>query len=196
MANNFQYDDKAFTSALKQYLDIKTNLDPAQEVRRRAKNIGMRLIRLYGQSAPTVADITAKIRSLNGRVKVRPKIKAMTGKKGKALSRKRQINIELKARIQARKLSATGWFPAVTILGGNPKSKLPGKRPHGQARGRLKEALGGFNPTETLYNDQEGAAQTDARGGGAVEKALTEETADIVKYVDRKNLEAAQKAGL
>lgn len=186
--------DDNLTPALKQYLDIRKNIDPAQEVRRRAKNIGMRLIRLYADAAPKASDIKSKIASLNGRVKIRPKIAGRMGKNGKRISRKQAIARETKARIAALKLTAAGWFVPVKYLGGQPRVK--GRKPMGTFRGALNEKLSGSNPSEELINLQLGAAQTDARAGGGVQKSCDAEAEDIQKYLDRKTEEAKQKAGL
>src|ERR1700744_2884535 len=74
--NPFQGDDRTFKKALSQSLDLKKNVDPPKELKRRAKNIGLRLIKIYKQKGVELEDITAKVRSLGNRVKVRPKIKA------------------------------------------------------------------------------------------------------------------------
>lgn len=190
---SYELDDQ-LTPALKQYLDIKKNLDPAQEVRRRAKNIGMRLIRMYSKVAPSVSDIISKFDSLHYRIKVRASIASKTGKKGRKLARKIQLMKELRARINARMFTATGWFGPVERLGGKPRKE--NKKIRGIAPGFLLENLSGMNPSEELVNLYSGAAQDDARAGGGVKKACDEEADDIKVYLDKKNEEAAQKAGL
>lgn len=188
----YEMDDQ-LTPALKEYLSLK-DVNPAQEVKRRAKNIGMRLIRIYADAAPSVSDIIAKYDSLDYRIKVRPSIANKIGKKGKKLARKMQLQKELRARINARTFTATGWFGPVERLGGNPKKK--NKSVRGIAPGFLIENLAGSNPSEELVNLYDGAAQTDARAGGAVKKACDEETDDIKVYIEKKKDDTARKAGL
>lgn len=188
------YDDSGLVAALREYMDVKKNVDPAKEIRRRAKNVGLRLVKLYGDAAPSAEVIRNTAKRIGVKMKIRQRIKDLKGKKGKGLSLKQQAAKETRARVAARKLTATGWFPAVKALGGTPR--LSGSAPKGKARGSLNERLSGSNPSETLNNDQDGAERTDDRAGGGIQKALNAEMDDIQKYLDKKNQEAAQKAGL
>lgn len=190
--NKSTYDDSGLQAALKEYLDIKKNVDPATEVKRRAKNVCLRLVRAFKQAAPTPDDIKA----VGFRVKVRPRIAAFTrSRRGKTsiIPRGQQVKKEIAARVAARTLTAAGWFPAAVALGANPKL---GKRVRGQRLGSVDMKLGGTEPNVTMTNAQPGAAHTDDRGGNAMQKALDAETADMVKYIDRKHDKAARKAGL
>jgi Lon protease-like protein len=187
MASNTKYDDTAMRAALRQYLDLKKNVEPDKEVRRRAKNVGMKLIRIYKDNAPTVAEIKDLAVKLGYRIKTRPGI---VKKKG---SRAKQVAAEIKARIAARTFSATGWFPAVEALGGSPKIA---QRIKGPKRGSIAQKRGLASVQVTLVNDQPGAEQTASKKGNAMQQALDAETADMLKYIMRKQQEAAKKAGL
>lgn len=190
----FKYEDD-MSRAFAAYLDIRKNIEPATEVKKRARDVGIQLIIIFGDAAPTANEIRAKVKSLGYAVKIRHAIKGKRGKKGKALSRKQQIKMELGRRIAARKFTATGWFVAVKALGGNPKLK-GGGNPGGIIRGELINQLSGLNPTAILINDQPGAKHTAELAGGAMQKAFETVTEDMMKYVRRKLYEAAKKNGL
>ena len=183
----FTYDDTELRASLRQYFDLKKIIEPDKEIRRRGKNIGMRLIREFKKAAPTKEEIQADAKRIDYRLKTRDSIK----KKGGA--RQKQVKAELKARIAARTFSATGWFPAVEALGGSPKIAQRVKGPH---RGKLEQRRGAASVQVTLTNDQPGAEQTATRKGNIMQKAVDDEVADMVKYIERKQAEAAQKAGL
>lgn len=185
---SFVLDDKDFQKSLKTYLDLRKNVDPKKELRRRAKNVGMRLTRIYKTKGVSLQEITAKVNSLGSRVKIRPKIRA---KKGKTFRQK--IRMELSARRSAKGFTATGWFPAVEKLGGNPKRvQRPGGGPR---RGKLIERMGFFEKSETLVNQQPGAAHVQGKTSALEQQALNQETADMVKYIQRKQAQAAKRSG-
>lgn len=186
------FDNREFNKALQAYLDIRKNVNPKEEIKRRAKNIGMKLIKTYKEKGTDLAEITAKVKSLGFRVKIRDKIKNKIGKNGRKLTIQQQIAAETRARRSAKGFTATGWFPAVTKLGGNPKDK---KRT-GPQRGTLVEKLWGFNISETLVNDQPGAGYTFDKLKSPIQEAIDKETADMVIYILRKQDEAARKNGM
>ena len=187
MAITFQYDDSGFNAALKKYLALRPNVEPQKELRRRAKNIGMRLIRIYKQNAPSVADIKKAAQNAGWKIKTRPAIKKRKGKRAD------QVKAEINARIKARTFTATGWFPAVEALGGSPRSK---KGVRGPKRGRLVEKTGGSDMSETLVNLQPGAEHTGDKAGTAIQRAIEQERDDMLKYISRKLEQAAKKANL
>lgn len=187
MPKTSSYDDAALQTALRQYFDIKKNVDPDKEIRRRAKNVGMRLIRIFKARAPTPAQIQAEAAKIDFALKTRDSIKRKGG------SRQKQVKAELRARIAARQFTATGWFPAVEALGGNPKAA---KRIKGPKRGRLVEQKGSLSVSETLINEQPGAEHVATKNGHATQRALDEEAADMMEYVMRKQEQAARSAGL
>lgn len=198
---NVDYDDSGLTQALRIYFDIRKNIDPKKELRRRAKNIGMRLIRVTKEATPSKAEIVTDATTAGGkkvlkstttgfRVRVRPSIM-----KRNVLWAKK-VQMELRARVRSRTFTATGWFPAVERLGGTPRRK---RGVRGPKRGRLVEKFGALEMSETLINDQPGAAQTMDRAearGHSMTKVLEDERDDILKYVQRKQAEAARRAGL
>ena len=177
------YDDSGLQTALREYFDIKKNLDPAKEIKRRAKNVGLKLVKYYKDAAPTKEEIMR----VGYKARVRPRIKA------KGMTRAKQVKMELAARSRARTLTAAGWFPAVIALGGTPRLN---KTVRGSHLGSVKQELGGKSPSVTLTNAQPGAEHTDDKANGAIQRALDAEVADITKYLDRKQEEAARKAGL
>jgi len=183
----FTYDDSAMRSALKQYLDLRKNVDPDTEVKRRAKNVGMKLITIYKGNAPTAAQIKADAAKIGFALKVRGGIQKKGGKRAK------QIKAEIRARVNARMFTATGWFPAVEALGGSPK--IP-KRVNGPKRGKIEQNRGSASVQVTLINDQPGAEHTAEIKGNAMQQALDAETADMVDYINRKLAQAANDSGL
>lgn len=189
------WDDKNFKRALKKYLDLKTNVNPKQELRRRAKNVGMRLVKIYKEKGVKLADITSKVDSLrsSGRVKIRPKIRAKAKANPTKWSYKRMIDSELRARKSSKGFTATGWFPSVESLGGSPRDSV--KRT-GPRRGKLIEKLTGGEMSETLINQQPGAAHVSDKNKSVQQQALDAETDDMVKYIIRKQDEAARRNGL
>lgn len=196
------WDDKNFQFALKEYCNLKKNVEPKKELRRRAKNIGMRLIKIYKEKGVSLDAITQKVKSLGVRVKIRPKIRAKTfaaklSKKGKLLHTPHQemIAAELRARRSAKGFTATGWFPAVKALGGNPRrTERPGTGPQ---RGTLIEELGSDTEiSETLVNQQPGAELVMDKNDTDIQKALDDETLDMVTYIIKKQDEVARKNGL
>lgn len=188
---SFVLDDRDFQKSLKQYLDLRKNVDPKKELRRRAKNVGMRLVRIYKDKGVVLQDITAKVRSLGNRVRIRPKIRA----KGKLQkwTYKKWIAAELRARRSAKGFTATGWFPSVESLGGNPKRQQ--RSGGGPRRGKLIERMGLFERSETLVNQQSGAAHVQDKTTNLEQQALDQETADMVKYILRKQAQAAKRNG-
>lgn len=184
---SFILDDRDFQKSLKQYLDLRKNVDPKKELRRRAKNVGMRLVRIYKAKGVVLQDITAKVRSLGGRVRIRPKIRA------KHMSYRKMIAAELRARRSAKGFTATGWFPSVEKLGGNPKREQ--RSGGGPRRGKLIERMGLFEKSETLVNQQPGAAHVQDKTISLEQQALNQETADMVKYILRKQAQAAKRNG-
>lgn len=199
MANTFTFDDSGWKEAFRQYLDIKKNVDPGKELRRRAKNVAIRLIKSFGDNAPSREEIARAVRTLGWHVKIRPKIKEKTKAmaikgKGRGGRRRAQIAMELRARQNARTFTATGWFPALEKLGGNPRRK---KAVRGPERGRLDEKLTGLKIYELMTNAQPGAAQVvDRATGNILQAALDSERDDMIAYIERKLEEAARKAGL
>lgn len=202
MSNNLAtWDDKNFKFALKEYLNLRKNVDPKKELKRRAKNVGIRLIKIYKDKGVSLDAITQKVKSLGARVKIRPRIRAKVfstklSKKGKPLRTPHQemIAAELRARRSAKGFTATGWFPAVKALGGNPRRReSPGTGPQ---RGTLIEKLGSGEMSETLINEQPGAELVMSKNGADIQKALDDETADMVSYIIKKQDEAARRNGL
>lgn len=191
MANPTEWDDKGFQKALRVYLDLRKNVDPNKELRRRAKNIGLTLIKIYKDKGVDLNAITQKVNSLGNRVKIRPKIRLKGKLKGK--SHKQMIAAELRARRSSKGFAATGWFPSVKALGGSPRDKGTRTAPQ---RGKLEEKLTGNNISETLVNQQPGSGYVMNKTKSDCQKALDDETADLVKYITRKQNEAAKKAGL
>lgn len=189
MASGTSWDDRGFQQALKQYLDFKKNVQPQQELRRRAKNIGLRLIKIYKEKGAKISDISAS--QLPKIIKIRPKIRAKA--KANKLSYTQMRASEIRARRSAIGFTATGWFPPVKKLGGQPRDK--GTRT-GPQRGKLVEQLAGNNISETLINQQPAAALIMQRAPDLCQKVLDNETADMVKYIVRKMNDAAKKAGL
>lgn len=181
------YDDRALKSALGEYLDLKKNVDPDKEIRRRAKNVGMKLIRIFKGNAPTPAQIKQAAQSAGFALKTRPGIKKKGGHRAK------QIEAEIRARVNARTFTATGWFPAVEALGGTPKAA---QRVKGPKRGSIAQKQGKASVQVTLTNDQPGAEHTALKSGNTMQQALDMEAEDIMKYVMKKQAQAAQKAGL
>lgn len=184
----FVLEDREFKQALKKYCDLKKNVDPKTELRRRAKNVGMRLAKIYKDKGVSLQDITAKVNSLGVRVRIRPKIRARRG-----LTFKQKKMMELRARRSARGFTATGWFPAIEKLGGTPRDTV--KRT-GPRRGTLEERIGSFEKSETLINKQPGAGHVQSKNTALEQQALDAETEDMVKYIVRKQDEAARKNGL
>jgi len=186
------WDDRNLKAALKRYLDLRKNVDPKTELRRRAKNVGMKLISVFKKKGVDTSEITRKVRSLGDRVKVRPKIQAKGRTNG--WTWKRMIQAEANARRSAKGFTATGWFPAVEKLGGNPKRQI--RSGGGPRRGKLIEKMGSTQKSETLVNDQGGAAHTASKLKSDMQSALDKETADMVKYIDRKMAQVAKRNGL
>lgn len=195
------WDDKNFQIILRKYLDLKKNVDPKKELKRRAKNVGMRLIKIYKEKGVSLDAITQKVKSLGPRVKIRPKIRAKiwgakVSKNGKVLrtSHQTMIAAELAARRSAKGFSSTGWFPAVKKLGGVPKrAERAGTGPQ---RGSLVEKLGSGEMSETLINQQPGAGGVMDKNDALIQKALDDETKDMTDYIVKKLNEAARKNGL
>lgn len=184
----FVLEDREFKQALKKYCDLKKNVDPKKELRRRAKNVGMRLAKIYKDKGVSLQDISAKVKSLGVRVRIRPKILAKKG-----LPRKGMIAAELRARRSAKGFTATGWFPAIEKLGGTPRDTV--KRT-GRKRGTLVEKMGFTEKSETLINKQPGAEHVQNKNMALEQQALDAETADMVKYIIRKQDEVARRNGL
>ena len=193
MSSPATYDDRAFKKALKNYLDLRKNVDPKKELKRRAKNVGMRLVKIYKDKGVSLQEISAKVASLGDRLKVRPKIRAKGRLNPRKWTHRRMVAAELRARKSAKGFTATGWFPSVERLGGTPRDNV--KRT-GPRRGKLIEKLTGFDISETLINQQPGAAHVMEKNTTPIQAALDAETADIVKYTDRKLREAAKRNGL
>jgi len=193
-----EWDDTAFRAALKDYMNLRKNVDPAKEIKRRGKNIGMRLITVYKEKGVVLNDISAKVKSLGKHVKIRPKIRQKARRwthtsKGQRWTYKRMIAAEVRARKSAKNFTATGWFPSVEKLGGSPRDK---QHRTGPKRGKLIEKLTGSNVSETLVNQQPGSVVVANKATGLVQKALDAETADMVKYIVRKQNQAKQRNGL
>jgi hypothetical protein len=183
----FKYDDSGLQSALRQYFDLKKNVDPNKEIRRRAKNIGMKLIGIYKKNAPTAAQIMAELKKHGYALKVRPKIDMKGGPRGK------KLKAEIKARVNARMFSSTGWFPAVEALGGSPR--IP-KRVTGPKRGKIEQRRGLASVQVTLINEQPGAEHTAEKNGNAMQTAIDREVEDMVGKIKEWQEKAAQSAGL
>ncbi len=194
-----EYDDSGLRSALRDYLDLRKNVDPGKELKKRAINIGYKLIIIYVRTGADKEEIMQAVKALGWRVKTRLKIRQRTrvGKKGKPvkLTRQQQILMEMKARANAASFTSTGWFTAITALGGNPRRALK-KKFKGPVRGDIKQSLRGTDPFIQLENLQPAAELVANRDGGAIQKALDEERDDILVYVMRKQDEAAAKNGL
>lgn len=189
--NGAVFQDKEFNKALGQYCDFRKNVDPKKELRRRAKNVGMRLIRIYKAKGVVLSDITRAGRVLGPRLKIRPKIRAMGKLKG--WTHKQMLAAELRARKSARGFTATGWFNPVEKLGGTPRDN---QKRTGPRRGKLVEKLTGLEQSETLVNQQPGAGHVLEKNKGLCQQALDEETADMVKYIVDRQDKAARRAGL
>jgi flagellar biosynthesis regulator FlaF len=184
-----KYEQREFERTLRQYLDINKNANTKTEIRKRGRNVGMKMITIFAKSAPSSSFIKTKVQGLEYRVRTRPSIMKRTK------DRDRQIAMELRARLNARKFTATGWFPPVEKLGGNPRRKLNAAKLRGPKRGKLVEKMGIFEKSETLYNEQPGAARTLERAGNAPQQALREEMQDMEKYIRRKQAQAAARGG-
>lgn len=200
MSTPFQWDDRQFMKAIKAYCDLKKNVDPKTELRRRGKNVGMRLIGIYKKEGVERSTIISKVADLGERVKLRPKIRARwktkrKGKKGNIWTYGQMIAAELRARLSAVGFTSTGWFPSTEKLGGNPRRiQRPGGGPR---RGKLIEKLGFFGEmSETLVNEQPGAAHTQNKNKSLEQQALDAEVADMVKHIVKKQNEAARRNGL
>lgn len=187
MKVTLKYDDRGLRDALKQYLDIRRNVDPKKEIRRRAKNISLRLVRIYKQHAAKRTKIRQDVRALGNRVKVRPALR-QPGR-----SRKQQIADEITARQNAVQFTATGWFPAAEKLNAKPRVQ---SKVRGPKRGSIKEKLNSSKMGITMENSQPGAEVVEKQAKGAVQKAMDQERDDMLKYIDRKQREAARKSGL
>ncbi len=187
-------DDKNFQRALRRVCELRGITNIPQELRRRAKNVGFRLVNIYKKNGVQLQQITQKVRSLEAsrRVKIRPGIRA----KGRAngLSYKQLVGAEIRARRSAKGFTATGWFPAVERLGGKPKRQIRGNG--GPRRGKLIEKLGRGEMSETLVNQQPGAGHVQGKSRALEQQALDAETADMVVYIVRKMNEAARRNGL
>lgn len=187
------FTDRNFQKALKEYLNLRKNVDPPKELKRRAKNIGLRLIKIYKDKGVDVETISAKVNSLGNRVRVRQKIRRKL-RKGNRLTHKQMIAAELRARRSAKGFTATGWFPSVRKLGGRPSRQE--RTGTGPQRGKLIEKLSGSDISETLVNSQPGAVVVLDKSKNGCQKALVDETADLTKYIVRKQNEVARKQGL
>ncbi len=192
MSNTNTWDDREFQKALKAYLNIKKNVDPKKELKRRAKNIGMKLVKIYKEKGVVLSDITAKVNSLGFRVKIRPKLRAKAKVNGWNFKRMRRA--EAAARRSAKGFTSTGWFPAVEKLGGNPKRQV--RAGTGPRRGKLIEKLSGSNISETLVNQQPGASVVMTKAQSPIQKAMDAETLDMANYIVKKQNDAARRNGL
>lgn len=188
------WDDKEFMRALRKYCDLRGTLDLKKELRRRAKNVGMKLVKLYKEKGVTLSAITQKVRALEkGKtVRIRPTIRAKG--RAKKSSYKEMVTAELNARRSAKGFTSTGWFPAVEKLGGTPKRAIRGNG--GPRRGKLVEKVGAGELSETLINQQPGAAHVLDKNKALIQQALDEETADMVVYIVKKLDESRRKNGL
>lgn len=199
------WDDTGFKKALEQYLDLRKNVDPQKELKRRAKNVGIKLIKLYKDKGVNLGDISKF--AIGDNIRIRPKIRAKfygkfkkikrgknKGQAGAMFTYEEMIGAELRARRSAKGFTSTGWFPAVKKLGGSPQRKA--RAGTGPQRGKLEEKLTGSNISETLINQQPGAVVVLQKNKGLAQQALDTETADMVKYIARKQNEAARRAGL
>ena len=193
------YDDSGLQAALREYLDIRKNIKPAELITKKALSVvigGSKtgggklegLIQLYMKAAPSREEIMR----VGFKAKVRPRIKGYTGKSGKGLTRAQMVKKELAARAKARMLTATGWFASSLALGGKSKPI----KARGERLGSIQKNLSGLSPSITMINGMPGAEQTDDRAGGAMQKALDAVTEDMQVYIERKHDEAARKAGL
>ena len=189
----FDFDDREFQRNLRRYLDLRGNTDPVKELRRRAKNVGYSLVGLYNKNATKKEAITAKVRSLGGRVKIRPRIKDAA--KNQGLSRKALIAKELRARVAATSLTTTGWFPPIKALGGTITRKSR-RRVRGEAKGKLVEKTNGADIHETLINEMPGAAVVAAKDPQLFQKAIDKEAADMARYILRRQDQAARRNNL
>lgn len=205
MPKSWDWDDKAFQVALKRYLDLKKNVDPPKELRRRAKNVGIKLIQLYEKKGVNLEDIT--LFAIGDNIRIRPKIRAKMHGKFRAIKRGKLkgqpgamwtyeeiVKRELNARRSAKGFTSTGWFPAVKKLGGSPRRQV--RAGTGPQRGKLDEKLTGLSISETLINQQPGAAHVMQKNKGLAQQALDLETADLVKHVAKKENEVARRVGL
>lgn len=190
------FTDKAFQKGLKEYLNLRKNVDPPKELKRRAKNIGLRLIKIYKDKGVSLDDITLMVQALGNRTKIREKIRKKLHKSGNQvkLTHKQMIAAELRARRSAKGFTATGWFPSVRKLGGRPSRQE--RAGTGPQRGKLIEKLSGSNISETLVNSQPGAVVVLDKSKRDCQSAMDAETADLTKYIVRKQNEVAKKVGL
>lgn len=186
MKVTWEYNQREMNRALEAYFDIKKNLDVKKEIRRRAKNVAMRLIRLYKKEAPDASEIRQKVESLGNRVLIRGRIRKMS------LSLEKKIKAEVQARINARMFTATGWFPSAEALGAQPRTA---KKMQGPRRGKIKQQFGGNKALVTMTNQQPATEIVDKKGD-LLRKAMQGEVEDILKYVQRKMDQAARKNGL
>jgi hypothetical protein len=195
-----EYDDMEFKATLKQYLDIRANVDPDKELKKRAINIGYKLIRIYMENGATKESITSTVKNLGFRVKIRDKIRQMTktNKKGitRGLTRAQMIRRELKSRLQSIGLNASGWFPALIRLGANAYGGKLKRKPRGKVLGDLKFSRGGWSPYVELINQQSAAEFVADKAGNAIQLALELESEDMMKKIIQTQEKAAARAGL
>lgn len=186
MKLKWEYDQRGMNRAISAYLDIKKNLDPKKEIRRRAKNVSLRLIRLYKKEAPDASEIRQKVTSLGNRVLIRQRIRQLDR------SLEKKIKAEVQARINARMFTATGWFPSAEALGAQPKIA---QRVTGPKRGRIKQDFHRGKALVTMTNSQPAADYMDKRSN-LLSQALRGEINDILTYVQKKLDQAARRNGL
>lgn len=187
-----EYDDSNFKAAFHDYCDLKKNVDPATELKRRAVNVGYKLVKIFVATGAQKEQIVQQLKSLGFRVRIRSKL-ALKGRMG-GISRKRLIALETKARANAAGFTATGWFTAIKRLGGDPKRAMK-RNIGGPERGDLKKSMGLSSWIE-LINMQPAAALVGDRDGGATQKALDDERDDMLVYVFRKLDQTARRNGL
>jgi hypothetical protein len=176
---DFNDSSRNFSATMRQYLQISRRV-PKDEINRRAKNVCLKSIR-YTEKADK-KEIKSAL-TTNG---LAYKLVKKTG-----LNRK-QIKAKVAKFIRARMSSASyikaGWYKAAVVFGGRGGKLKPGKRAD-QGTG---EKATDSKLTATMTNMAVGATKI---SGPALAKAMNEEGADMLKYIQRKLAEGWTNSG-
>lgn len=185
---------KAFASTLAEYIRLRSTVDPADLIQRKAKSVAIELYRAAKAVAPTRAEITADVQTHGWAVK-RPK-GAWPLKKGeKRGSRgplRRMQTAAVKRRARAIGFAASGFIPALSGLGAKATARDASNFPNPQ--GSLTQAgLGTTRPTIVVTNGRPGIVRVQQKHDitGTAFEAVTKDTQE---YITRKTQETASKA--
>ena len=179
-----------FVRLLGRYLEVNTR-NAGELVAKKAQSVAVELYKAARATAPTEAEIAAKVKSLGWRVRRKkggwPLRKGE--KRGSQGPLHRMQAAQIARRAKAAGTAATGFLPAVDKLGG----KVPGKRP-GAARnpkGSVAiEGIGTASPRITITNSTPGIGRLQ-RDHNIVRTAFNEASKDILPYLRRKQAETA-----